>query len=315
VARHHGGSTGGGALFAVESAAIAHSAGGSWRDRAESPEERRFASGQNARPAAPDAPDVTATAGRSSPAQPLRVLTLNLAHGRGDGFHQALTSREQIEANLEAIARVLRRERPDVAALQEADGPSLWSGRLNHVQRLAEAGGLEYSVRGEHVRGMQLSYGTALVAAHRLSDPLSVTFEPSPPTFSKGFVVASVAWPGRPELRIDLVSVHLDFLRESVQQQQVEELVRVLKERGQPCVIMGDFNCSWDEQNSPLRYISRALDLTPYQPSAPGLITFPQTDARLDWVLISPGLRFQRYQTLSETLSDHRAVVAEIAAD
>ena len=54
----------------------------------------------------------------------LKVMTLNLAHGRKDRWHQMLLKRRQIEEHLDHIAEVICREKPDVIALQEADGPS-----------------------------------------------------------------------------------------------------------------------------------------------------------------------------------------------
>ncbi|MGH7338345.1 MAG: endonuclease/exonuclease/phosphatase family protein, partial [Myxococcota bacterium] len=60
--------------------------------------------------------------------RPLRLLTLNVAHARRQARHQALLAEPALRRNLQAIAQVLRREAADVVALQEADGPSAWSG-------------------------------------------------------------------------------------------------------------------------------------------------------------------------------------------
>ena len=242
----------------------------------------------------------------------IKLLTLNVAHGRKDGIHQLFQKRSAIECHLDDIARVLRRERPEVVALQEADGPSLWSGRFNHVEYLAKQARYANSVRGEHVRALKLSYGTALLSSLPLREPLAVTFAPSPPTFSKGFVAGSFDLPETvgPPLRV--VSVHLDFLRESVRHRQVEDLIQHLSSQQQRLVILGDFNCDWGEQNSPLRRLAEELDLTAFEPEAINLATFPKSGKRLDWILISRDLEFASYHVLPETLSDHRAVVAEI---
>ena len=44
----------------------------------------------------------------------LRVLTLNIAHGRKRGPHQLLQRRRSIRANLDDVAEVIRREGPRV---------------------------------------------------------------------------------------------------------------------------------------------------------------------------------------------------------
>jgi endonuclease/exonuclease/phosphatase family metal-dependent hydrolase len=240
----------------------------------------------------------------------LKVLTLNVAHGRNEGPHQALQKRQRIEANLDAIAEMLLREQPDVVALQEADGPSVWSGDFDHVGYVAGKAGLAHHCRGQHVEGLGLSYGTALLSRVPLGDSRSVTFAPSPPTFSKGFVIATFQWPGRPGLEVDVVSVHLDFSRKSVRQRQIEELIGELSQRDNPLVIMGDFNCQWTGEDGPLAPLVEKLDVAAYRPTAEEMTTFPKLKQRLDWVFISPGLEFVEYETVADPVSDHRAVVA-----
>jgi len=241
-----------------------------------------------------------------------RVMTLNLAHGRSSGLHQALHGREAILRNLDAVAELLRRERANVVALQEADGPSAWSGMLDHVAHIATRAHYPWSLRGTHVEGPRLTFGTGLVALLEPADALSVTFPPSPPTFSKGFVVASFPWDAFAIGRIDVASVHLDFGRESVRRAQVEELIVELGARKSPLVVMGDFNCDWTEEDAPLRRLARGLRLRPYRSDEIGPATFPTRGTRIDWILISSDLEFAEYRTLPDEVSDHLAVVADL---
>ena len=238
----------------------------------------------------------------------LRVMTLNLAHGRSTGFHQALKLRRTIRRNLGAVADVLRRERPDVVAFQEADGPSFWSGGFDHVEFVAEAAGLGWRVRGRHVVAPRMQYGTAL-AALPLAEPLSVTFAPSPPTFSKGFVVSTVTHPRAPDRPIDIVSVHLDFARAAIRRRQIETLVDELRGRDRLRVVVGDFNTSWGAREQVLRRLAEALGMRCHDPDAP-LVTFPFHKARLDWIFASRDLDIIEHRVLPDIVSDHRGVVA-----
>lgn len=239
----------------------------------------------------------------------LKVVTLNLAHGRGEGFHQALQKKGSIESHLDDVARLLRRQSPDVVALQEADGPSIWSGQFDHVEYLARAAGLEHFVRGAHVQAMKLSYGTALISRLPLTDARGVTFPPSPPTPPKGFTVARVAWPGQGDFQVEVVSVHLDFSRASVRKRQVDELVDHLSGRKGPLVVMGDFNADWSDEEGPPRRLATRLKLRAYRPEATDMPTFG-AKRRLDWILVSSPLEMVEYKTLPDPISDHRAVVA-----
>jgi endonuclease/exonuclease/phosphatase family metal-dependent hydrolase len=242
----------------------------------------------------------------------LPVMTANIAHGRGTGRHQALQSGNTIRSNLDEIAKVLLREQPDVVALQEADGPSFWSGGFSHVEHLADAAGFSHQFRGEHVKGLKTSYGTALLSQVPLNDRGSVTFAPSPPTLSKGYVVGRVGWPGNPGVEVTVVSVHLDFSRASVRKAQVEKMILTLSERERPLIIMGDFNCSWTGKEGSLRTLAEGLEARAYEPAAEKMGTFPSTGKRLDWILISADLEFVRYETIIDAVSDHRAVIASL---
>jgi endonuclease/exonuclease/phosphatase family metal-dependent hydrolase len=242
----------------------------------------------------------------------LKLISLNIAHGRKDGRHQAFRKKATIRTHLDEIAEVLSREKPHLVALQEADGPSVWSGNFNHVEHLAKEAQFAHCFRGEHVGGMKLSYGTAILSQLPVSRPKSVTFDPSPPTLTKGFVVGTVTWPGREDFKVDVVSVHFDFSRKSVRAKQVKQMVERLSRRKRSLIIMGDFNCQWDGKDPALGTLVEKLDLKCYKPKSETLNTFPKLDKRLDWVLISKDLQFSRYTNLDDVLSDHSAVLAEV---
>ncbi|MDB4304092.1 endonuclease/exonuclease/phosphatase family protein [Desulfosarcina sp.] len=242
----------------------------------------------------------------------LTVMTLNMAHGRGDSFHQLLQTTDTTLGNLDAIAVMLNREQPDVIALQEADGPSFWSGNFNHVAYLAERSPYSWAVNGQQVAGIGLAYGTALLSSLELQQPQAITFDPSLAMIRKGFVVSTIDWPGQPDMQVDIVSVHLDFSSESTRRQQARELIAVMRDRGRPMIVMGDLNTDWHHEDSTVRLITAELDLNAHSPDAQGLETFPFSGKRLDWILLSKSLEFSSYHVVSEVLSDHRGVVAKV---
>ena len=245
------------------------------------------------------------------PLRALRVMTLNVAHGRKTSMHQALLSRDEIRANLKEVAALLSREKPDVMALQEADGRSAWSGGFDHLWELGESARYPCYLRGEHVKGLGLSYGTALLSRLPLDNPVSVVFAPTPPTFNKGFVAADVPWPGGRGATVRVVSAHLDFARESARRAQARDMAARLAGRGR-LIVMGDFNCEWQGADPTLRDFAKTLGLRAFRPKAGDMATFRSRNKRFDWILISRGLRFKSCEVLRDVVSDHRAVVAEI---
>lgn len=242
----------------------------------------------------------------------VRLMTLNIAHGRSDKAHQVFQSNDMIRSNLESIADVLQREAPAVVAMQEADGPSAWSGNFDHVQYIAYKANYAYSLRGEHVKYIGHSYGTALLSRLPLFNTGSIRFDPTGATPRKGFVVGTFAWPNPPYSEVDVVSLHLDFARRSVRRRQVEKLINEVTRRRRPVVIMGDFNTQWRSSESTLNYLVHRLNLRAHRPGAPGLASYRRTQRRLDWVFTSRNLHFEAYRVLRDVLSDHRAIVVDL---
>ena len=242
----------------------------------------------------------------------LRLMTLNTAHGRGTGFHQFFTPSRKIKDNLDTIASLIRREQPDIIALQETDSVSGWSGTFNHVEYLLYRTGYLVSYQGLHVQSMNLQYGTALLAKTPLRNRQSLVFEKSSIPLPKGFVIASVTWPDNPDRQIDVVSVHLDFLAGRYRRSQAETLVNELVIRNRPVILMGDLNTEWAHRDGVMDYLVEALNLSVYRPESEDIITFPSTGRRLDWILVSSEFELVDHKVLMDDLSDHRAVIADI---
>jgi endonuclease/exonuclease/phosphatase family metal-dependent hydrolase len=257
----------------------------------------------------PEVPAVPVDTGNHST---LRVMTLNVAHGRGEAFHQLLQKSDTIVRNLDEISAMLKREQPDVVALQEADAPSFWSGNFHHVDYLARQASFSSAVNGTHVDGPGLAYGTALLANTDLRFAESITFNPDLALTPKGFVVSTVEWPGQPHVQVDVVSLHLDFASEATRRQQALELIAFMRNRGRPMIVMGDFNADWGGSDATVRLIAGELALNAYDPGGKGQNTFPYYDKRLDWILVSSELEFREYQVVADTVSDHRGVIAEL---
>jgi endonuclease/exonuclease/phosphatase family metal-dependent hydrolase len=246
----------------------------------------------------------------------LRVVTLNMAHGRKDGRNQMLLKEDTIRSNLLELAQLLDRAEADVIALQEADAESSWSGKFNHVDFLAENSIYGCSHHGVHASNRMYDFGTALLSGRPFQGRFVHSFTPSRPTTTKGFSIVALDWnPGGslPEpLLVKFVSVHLDFSRRSVRRSQIDEMVAVLSRIDGPMVLMGDFNTDWQTEDSSLKYLAEQMDLSVFEPHADGLSTYGDKGARLDWILISSELNFNTYAVFPDVVSDHYAVAAEL---
>ncbi len=246
----------------------------------------------------------------------LRFFNLNIAHGRRNAPNKPYLRRHTAQRNLSAVADAVRELTPDVVALQEADGPSAWSGNFDHVATLARLTDLMDYYRGDHNRlgigRFHLASGTALLARQPLLDPASHRFGMSWRD-TKGFVVATVVVPEWGHLAVDVVSVHLDFLVPSVRRKQILRMVDQLSERRRPLVVLGDLNCCWQREPRSMELLVRTLGLAAHEPGSREP-TYPayRPRRRIDWILASSELRFNGYHTVDVPLSDHLVLVADV---
>jgi endonuclease/exonuclease/phosphatase family metal-dependent hydrolase len=242
----------------------------------------------------------------------LTVMTLNVRHARGPRRGPPPWNEDAFLRTTGEVADVLRSRDPDVVALQEADRHSVFTGRFNHLARIAGEGGFGRAAHGTHFsiryRRFGLYYGTSILSKLPLSDVRSRRFR-ARPLDTKGFVVAAVPLNG---VMVDVASVHLDFLT-PFHGPQVRVLLSELGERGRPLVLMGDLNTTGRRGRSAVRVLMRELMLQgPDNPAE--LPTYPahRPSRKLDWILISPGLELARYEVVPDVISDHLAVQATI---
>jgi len=242
----------------------------------------------------------------------LKVMTLNIRHGRGPKRGTRPWQGQAFRRTTREVADVLRDREPDVVALQEADRHSLFTGRFNHLARIADMGGFGRTAHGTHFslryRRFGLFYGTSILSKRPLHSVCSRRFR-ARPLDTKGFVVAAVPMNGR---EIDVASVHLDFLK-PFHRPQVRVLAQELRERGRPLVLMGDLNTTGRGDRSAVKFLMRELLLLgPEDPDA--LPTYPshRPNRKLDWILVSPDLELLNYEVVPDVVSDHLAVEAVV---
>lgn len=235
----------------------------------------------------------------------LILLNMNIAHGRGNGRHQLLQSKDTIQKQIATIADIVKREKANIVALQEIDAPSWWSGEIAQLHTIAKRGGMRMAVQGLHVDGLGLHYGTAITSNLDALEAHQVTFDKNIPTLSKGFVVTTYQWPGTP-LLFDVISLHLDFANPWVREKQLAHITQVIQNNKRPVIIMGDFNT--DMQDNALSSFVQTLQLHTWKPEDTAMITFETLNSRIDWVFVSDLFKIEQQTILEDIVSDHKIV-------
>lgn len=264
----------------------------------------------------------------------LRLLTWNLAHGRGDRGPGLLRnfrggSDEQRAARLARIADVIRRVEPDVVVLNEVDFRSTWSGGVNQAEVLARAAGYATWVeqRNYDIRlpFAAFSFGNAVLTRLPVEDvrwldiPAHSWIEALAAGAKSASVVRLKVAPGS----LSLVPIHLEPRSGETRLAALPALEALRSTSEPPLILAGDFNTAppgWPEADAP-SVVGRLLERGWRSLRAMGLpgldqLTYPTFDLReaIDWILVEPPLRVVEEKVLEGTgdLSDHAPVLAVV---
>jgi len=253
-------------------------------------------------------PTPSSTANPVADSETLCVATFNLAHLRGHGRHQIVTTAAARQRYLKALDQTLSDHDIALLALQEVDGPSWWSGGLDMADLIASSRDWTACLRSSSVRGLGLDYGNALLSRFRLRHGQAITWPGVWAAAPKGALAARLQWGER---RLTVVSLHLEPVWTGVRRRQARLLADWLSAWPAPYLVMGDFNTDWTSDGSALRLLAKRLNLRTWPQPDQSPATFDD-GRRLDWILVSDPLRLSRPTVIDNTPSDHRLVACTL---
>ena len=251
----------------------------------------------------------------------VRILTFNIAHGRGLNPIQGLTTKVRLCRNLKKISELIVNLRPDIVALQEIDQRSRWAGNFDQLDYLREHTGYPYSVFGINTRReglLNLAYGNGLLSRHPIVASDTITFGQRS-LGEKGFIFAEVNIHGH---LVPIVNLHLHYRSRTHRFRQLDLLLAFLREKrrahgGQwPVlpIVCGDFNTPGGSSADVTAALHRHLnDLADYTRHPREGRTFPSPlpTRLLDFIFLPPRAEEPRCEVVRCFLSDHRPVLVD----
>lgn len=216
-----------------------------------------------------------------------------------------------IQEGVEAIARVIRAQNPDIVALQEVGKFWRMGPPGDTLAQLAEGCGFAHRWYLPTIsQTPDKRYGHGILSRWPIQAPEIFEFsqqidEPR---------AALIAQIQRPAGRLQLISTHLSHLDEE-RARHGDELVGLIdsmKEDGAPLILVGDLND--DEQASWMKTLLQTMQSAAEFTRAP---TFPNPTPkrRIDHILVR-GAALSAAQVLDEPdASDHRPLIAQLSAD
>lgn len=251
----------------------------------------------------------------------IRLVTLNIAHGRGLSLYQGFQSADRILRNLERVARFIDSHNIDIIALQEIDEESHWNKKINLVERLNDMTALDYHCLGINNRrsGIKpLAYGNAILSRFPIHFHENKPFG-SATLGEKGFLYADVEIDN---FLLPIVNLHLDFRSRRVRLRQIGHLLEYLTDRGnlgpstaffEP-IICGDFNSRSSREKDAVRHLFREVEVhSGYELLPQKGWTFPSLlpSRGLDFVMLPRAFRRTHVEIVRALVSDHLPVLVE----
>lgn len=294
----------------------------------------------------PDAGDTTAGAAvppAAPPARPpraaaqntLRLVTWNIAHGRG--LHESNFTGEVRDtrlARLAAIARTLKELNADIVILNEADFDCSWSHRVNQAKVIASEAGYPWRAEQRNfdasIPFFAMRFGNAVLSrwpirhVERIDHPAARWWQAALAGWKRG-LLAVIDVPGLG--RLNVVAAHLDqsAMEEETRIASAESIRERLKRDDLPAIIAGDLNTA--PPGFP-RVVAKRLERTalsvflddgafhtlPVADPAPEDATYPALGPKrvIDWILVPSGWRIISRRVVVTELSDHALVVMEV---
>lgn len=252
----------------------------------------------------------------------LRILTLNIAHGRGLSTYQGFHGVRGIERNLLRIARLLQREEADIVAMQEVDEDSHWNKRIHLLDFIKKEVGYAHSHLGVHNRRggrLPLAYGNGVLSRYPIEHADHQAFGTSE-LGEKGFLYTEHTLPSG---HLPIVNLHLDYKSRLRRIEQIERLIAFLEKRhalqGSETylspVVCGDFNSRSGKLNDAVAHLFKYLEeQCAYQLYPKNGRTFPSLLPvhGVDFVLVPPSYKVLRCEILRSYVSDHRPVLIDL---
>lgn len=250
----------------------------------------------------------------------LRLVTFNIAHGRGLTPIQGFTSPRKLRVNLRKIAALMGKLKPDLVAMQEIDENSRWAGNFDHLDYLRVHAGFPHAVFGINNRRkglLNLCYGNAIMTRHKLGATETVVFGQRS-VGEKGFLFAEV---GVGTHVVPIVNLHLHAASRALRMRQLDLLIGWLKLKqrqscahwAMPPIVCGDFNNTHLRDDATVALHSHLMDYADYTmyPQTGGTFPAPLPRRRLDFIFLPQQCSDVQCEVHRTFLSDHCPVMVE----
>lgn len=255
----------------------------------------------------------------------LRLMTYNIAHGRGLSLYQGFQGERRLRKNLKQIAGIIEQNNIDIAALQEVDQDSHWNKSLDQLHIIKDECTMKHALYGINNRRegeKHLNYGNGILSRHPIHLWKNNPFGEAP-LGEKGFLYAEVDVAGH---HLPIINLHLDYKSRSKRIQQIEKVIAFITDNPDPNghserlapIICGDFNSRSKPVGDAVSHLFKFVQSHGHYKLYPERArTFPAhlPSKGIDFVLLPAPYRYTSHKVIRSFASDHLPVVIEFELD
>jgi endonuclease/exonuclease/phosphatase family metal-dependent hydrolase len=225
--------------------------------------------------------------------------------------------------DLQRIAEVIRKEKPDLVGLQEVDRGVQRTQRIDEMAELAKLTRMDYAFAFNlPYQGGQ--YGVAILSRFPIRATEHRLYKNLREAERRGFIRAEVLIHGRV---VNFVTTHLDYQHDDGRLFEAQQMLAALEGLKGSLIVSGDFNDEPSGQTYQLvrrqfrdAWLSQVLGVWPHDGESvpwPGKgFTYPADKPvkRIDYIFIrnNDQVRVKRAWVVETLASDHVPVVAEL---
>lgn len=232
----------------------------------------------------------------------LRVMTYNIHVGVG----------MDKKLDLQRIADVINRERPDLVGLQEVDRGVKRTEGKDEIAELAAMTRMEYAF-APNLDYQGGKYGVAILSRFPIKNTVHRMFENKRETERRGMLLVEVEVDRKP---LTFVTTHLDYQFEDGRLFETEQLMRHLADVKGPLIVVADLNDV--PSGSSYQLMRTKFDDAWVVSGATGDgFSYPadKPAKRIDHIFSRQGVRAKKAWVVETLASDHVPVVADLEVD
>jgi len=213
--------------------------------------------------------------------------------------------------DLERIADVIMKEKPDLVGLQEVDRGVRRTEGKDEIAELAKLTRMDYAfAHNLDYQGGQ--YGVAILSRTLIQKVEHQKYENLRESERRGMLRVQIDLGGKP---IDFVTTHLDYQFADGRLFETEQLLRFLSRAKHPLIVVGDFNDEPSGDSYQLMMKSFEDAWTSRRSKETGL-SYPADKPvkRIDYIFLGrgDGWRVKKAWIVESLASDHLPVVADL---